>query len=326
MRHPFFNMTRLSLEEGEADFHVLEGRQGVIVTIGPDASIFDRPGRSVSRWAGTGNILHKSPHPVPRRSGLAAELNFISRVLWGGGDVKFNIIRTISGQREVLLTAGDGNVLEKINLSDLAREGAPPLLFLQPAYLCSSSDVEIRSQFCDPSIMSWARAPYVYRARPQNPDSHNSILCVSGRTMVWSERLEPGERRHIALGNVIAVTENVSCALQPTDRAGDEDALERQPNGAAPDEGEKSRSVEAPARAIKAQKARDFGASAKILFNSVRAREGFFLCELVNESDRPAFVYTQLNKSNLYGGSGLLGVVIRVVSSFFRWGDVALGS
>ena len=55
----------------------------------------------------------------------------------------------IGRQREVLLTAGDGNVVEKINLSDLAREGAPALLFLQPAYLCSSSDVEIRSLFCN---------------------------------------------------------------------------------------------------------------------------------------------------------------------------------
>ncbi len=327
MRHPFFNMTRLSLEEGEVDFHILEGRQGVMVTIGPNGSIYDRPGRSVSRWTGTVNVLHKSPHPVRRHSRIAGELDFLSRILWGGGDVKFNIIRTIGQQREVLLTAGDGNVLEKINLADLAREGAPPLLFLQPAYLCSSSDVEIRSQFCDPSIMSWARAPYVYRARPQDPASHNSILCVSGRTMVWSERLEPGERRHIALGNVIAVTENVVCALQPTDRTAAEDALEQLSSEAAPeDRGQARADDDRPARAIRAQKARDFGASAKILFNSIKAREGFFLCELVNPSDRPAFIYTQLNKTNLYGGSGLLGVIIRVFSSFFRWGDVALRS
>ncbi len=326
MRHPFFNMTRLSLEQGEADFHLLEGREGVIVTLGPNASIFDRPGRSVSRWAGTVNLLNKSPHPVSRRSGIASELGFLSRILWGGGDVKFNIIRTIGRQREVLLTAGDGNVVEKINLSDLAREGAPALLFLQPAYLCSSSDVEIRSLFCNPSIVSWARAPYVYVARPKNENSHTSILCVSGRTMVWSERLEPGERRHIALGNVIAVTENVVCALQPTDRE-DEEAFEQSPGGAAVENREKPfASGEPPRRAVKAQKARDFGASAKILFNSIKAREGFFLCELVNGSDKPAFVYTQLNKTNLYGGSGLLGVVIRFFSSFFRWGDVALGS
>jgi hypothetical protein len=127
MRHPFFNMTRLVLDEGEADFHLLEGQEGVIVTLGPNTTIFDRPGRSVSRWPGMVNAFHKSPHLIPRRSRIMDELNFLSRIFWGGGDVKFNIIRAASKQREVLLTAGDGNVVQKINLSDLTRDGAPPL-------------------------------------------------------------------------------------------------------------------------------------------------------------------------------------------------------
>lgn len=185
-------MTRLVLVEGEVDFHLLEGREGVIVTIGPNTTIFDRPGRSVSKWPGMVNVLHKSPHSIAHRSRIMGEIDFLSRILWGGGDVKFNIIKSISKQREVLLTAGDGNVVEKIDLHDLEKEGAPPLLFLQPAYLCSSSNVEIRSLGSTPSIMSWARAPYIYVAKPEEPQSQFSTLCLSGRTMVWSERLEPG--------------------------------------------------------------------------------------------------------------------------------------
>ncbi|MGJ0392550.1 MAG: hypothetical protein ACR650_07300 [Methylocystis sp.] len=324
MRHPFFNMTRLTLRKGQVDFHVLEGREGLIVTLGPNASIFDRPGRSVSRWAGTKNILQKSPHPDSSRSRIARELNFLSRVLWGGGDVKFKMIQAPGEQREVLLTAGDGNVLEKINLTDLSEEGAPSLLFLQPSYLCSSSEVEIRSQFCTPSIMSWARAPFVYMARAQKC-GQDSFLCISGRTMLWSERLEPGEKRLIALGNVIAVTENVVCTLQPTDHTGLPDTSAEPPPETLQGP-EDAVTAAAPSRkAIKKQKARDFGASVKILFNSIKAREGFFQCELTNQSDRPGFVYIQLNKTNLYAGSGLLGFLIRMLSSFFRWGDAALG-
>jgi hypothetical protein len=39
--------------------------------------------------------------------------------------------------------------------------------------------------------------------------------------------------------------------------------------------------------AIKEQ-LREFAAASKILFESVRAREGFFVCELTNHSDKPA--------------------------------------
>lgn len=325
MRHPFFNMTRLVLEEGEVDFHLLDLRQGVVVTVGPNTTIFDRPGRSVSKWPGMVNILHKGPHPIPRRSRIMGELDFLSRILWGGGDVKFNIIKSISKQREVLLTAGDGNVVEKINLYDLEKDGAPPLLFLQPAYLCSSSNVEIRSQACTPSIMSWARAPFVYVAKPKDQQSQISILCLSGRTMVWNERLEPGERRRIALGNVIAVTENIVCSLQPTDNAGDDEKFVRPIDTAQFTAGGNAiGSSSVDRKAIRRQRARDFGASLRILFNSIRAREGFLVCELTNQSDRPSFIYVQLNKNGLYGGSGFLGVIIRIMSSFFRWGDAVI--
>jgi hypothetical protein len=143
--------------------------------------------------------------------------------------------------------------------------------------------------------------------------------------MVWSERLEPGERRRIALGNVIAATENIVCTLQPTDNTGDEEELEGSKGEAHFRAGESAiGSKSFDRRAIRRQKARDFGASAKIFFNSIRAREGFLVCELTNQTDRPSFIYIQLNKTSFYGGSGFLGVVIRIMSSFFRWGDAVL--
>ena len=122
--------------------------------------------------------------------------------------------RSTSSER-FLLTAGDGNVVEKIDLSELAKEGAPPLQFLQPAYLCSCSRASFRSVFCDASAMSWARAPFAYRTYALKDVFKPAILCLSGRTNVWRERLEPGESRDFALGNVIAVTVNIVAKLRP---------------------------------------------------------------------------------------------------------------
>ncbi len=320
MRHPFFNITRLSLKEGESDFHPLEGREGLIVTLGPKTSFFDRPGRSVSRWPGTVTIPYRSPHPATPRSRLMNELSVFMRILCGGGDVKLNMIRTLSRQREILLTAGEGNVLEKINVTDLMKNGAPPLLFLQPAYLCSSANVEIRSILCDVSSMSWARAPYVYRARPVSDPSEPAILCLSGRTMIWSERLEPGESRDFSLGNVLAVTTNVTCKLRPTSVCRPDDYKATVRDNEQPESEQQVSSVEdSTSGNIVLESVRGLAAAMRIFFNSIRMREGFFVCELTNHSTKPAYAYVQINRGGFYGGSGLIGLAIRIVSSFVRW-------
>ena len=145
------------------------------------------------------------------------------RILCGGGDVKFNMIKTLAKQREILLTAGAGNVVETIDLTELEKEGAPPLQFLQTAYLCSSTNLVIHSVPCDASAMSWSRAPYAYRTHPLKSFSKPAIVCLSGRTMVWCERMEPGESRDFALGNVIAVTINVASKLRPTSQCHPDD-------------------------------------------------------------------------------------------------------
>jgi hypothetical protein len=64
---------------------------------------------------------------------------------------------------------------------------------------------------------------------------------------------------------------------------------------------------------------RGFVAASSILLDSVRTREGFFVSELTNHSDKPAYVYIQLNKSGLYGGSGLVGVAVKIASAFLRF-------
>lgn len=326
MRDPFFNMTRLSLEEGESDFHPLEGREGIVVTLGPNTSFFDRPGRSVCRWPGTKNVLRQSPHPIPQHSWIMNEFSTFMRILCGGGDVKLNMIKTLTKQREILLTAGDGNVVEKIDLADLAKEGAPPLRFLQTAYLCSSTNVVMRSVPCDASAMSWSRAPYAYRTYPLKTLSKPAILCLSGRTMVWCERLEPGESRDFALGNVIAVTTNVDSKLRPTSQCHPDDYKAAIIEKGKSTEGKAlPRSKRATGRNAIRVRLREFAAATKILLNSVRAREGFFVCELTNHSDKPAFVYIQLNKSGFYGGTGFVGVAIKILSSFFRLSHLSLG-
>jgi hypothetical protein len=326
MRDPFYNMTRLALVEGESDFHPLEGGEGVVVTLGPNTAFFDRPGRSVARLPGTKNIVRQTPHPLPERSFIENEFNTFLLIFCGGGDVKFNMIKTLGRQREVLLTAGDGNVVEKIDLADMARSGAPPLQFLQPAYLCSSANATIRSVACDASTMSWSRAPYVYETGElENPDTP-VILCLSGRTMVWVERLEPGESQDFALGNVIAATVNLHSKLRPTSQCHPDDY-----RAAIFDAKRLSAHEELPTSATAlgkrsvAGEIREFGKATKILFDSMRAREGFFVCELTNHSEKPGFVYVQLNKSGFYGGSGLVGVAIKFLSAFFRWTHFSLG-
>lgn len=223
MRNPFFTPERISLQQGQSDFRLLDAREGLVVTLGPNTSFFDRPSRSVCRWPGTLTIPRQSPHPTPERSWLANEFANFLYVCFGGGDVKLNRIAASKKQREILLTAGEGNVVEKIDLTKLARKNSSTLLFLQPAYLCSSSNVAIRSVPCDASTMSWARAPYVYQTRPTDDVSTPAILCLVGKTLIWCERIEPGESRDYALGNVIATTANIVSKLRPTSQAHPED-------------------------------------------------------------------------------------------------------
>jgi hypothetical protein len=326
MHNPFFNPERNSLQEGDSDFRLLEAREGIVVTLGPYTSFFDRPGRSVCRWPGTKTIPRQCPHPIPLGSWIGNELKAFLYIFCGGGDVKLNRITTLEKQQEILLTAGEVNVVEKINLTDLARESAAPLLFLQPAYLCSSVNVMIQSVPCDASAMSWTRAPYVYRACSYDDSSKPTILCLAGKTMIWCERLEPGESRDFALGNVIAATANIVSKLRPTsqDHPGDRRAstfkdIDSSENSMPSPLAKTTGKISIRARF------REFAAASRTLFESIRAREGFFVCELTNYSDRPAHVFVQLNKRDFYGGSGLVGFAIKFVSSIFRLSHVSLG-
>ncbi|HEY8124769.1 MAG TPA: hypothetical protein VIF88_05050 [Methylocystis sp.] len=246
-------------------------------------------------------------------------------VFFGGGDVKLNQIATSEKQREILLTAGEGNVVEKIDVTKLAGDNSPPLQFLQPAYLCSSANVAIQSVPCDASTMSWARAPYVYKTCPIEDFSTPAILCLAGKTMIWCERIEPGESRDYALGNVIATTANVVSKLRPTSQTHPEDvrvaAVELSHSRA---NGVVSASAKANHNSIRMRLC-EIAAATKILFESIRAREGFFVCELTNESDAPAHVFIQLNKSDFYGGSGLVGFAIKLLSTIFRMSHLSLG-
>lgn len=313
-----------SLGVGKSVFEPLERREGVVVTLGPYTHIFDRPGRSVCKWTGTKTLPRQSPHPLPLRSWLWNELAIAARMLFGGGDVAVNMIVAAGEQREILLTAGDRNVIEKIDLSQLAREGAPSLLFLQTAYLCSSDNVSFKSVPCNASHMSWSRAPYVYRTQRIADGSRPAILCLSGRTNVWRERIGPGQSRDFALGNIVAVTSNISSKLRPSNQYHSRYAPVVSLRGASFDD-------EPPAYATALSKAelkrrlREVRASLKTLFESIRAREGFFVCEVVNDSDRPAFVYVQLNKSGFYGGTGLVGVVIKLAAALFRSSSFLFG-
>ena len=254
------------------------------------------------------------------------EIAVMGRILFGGGDVKVNMIVTQAQQREILLTAGDGNVVECIDLAKLAREGAPPLLFLQPAYLCSSDNVSFRSVPCDSSAVSWSRAPYVYKTCKVRDLSKAAILCLSGRTNVWREILRPGQSRDFALGNIVAVTANIASKLRPSNQyCADDFKVVSLGGRASGDEDPPQMSLRTLKKGEIKRMAREFRASLKTLFESIRAREGFFVCEASNVSDKPGYVYLQLNKSGFYGGSGLLGVVVKIASLFFRSSNFLLG-
>ncbi|MFY9831973.1 MAG: hypothetical protein WAK66_04565 [Methylocystis sp.] len=326
MRHPFFNLTHLVLREGESDFSAQHQARGLVATLGPNAAIFARPGTTVSRGPGAKTLARQTPHSIPKRGRFGDELSTFMRVMFGGGDVKLSMIKTLDKQREILLTAGDGAVVEKLDLAEMTREGAPPLQFLQPAFLCSSSKVAFKSAACDASTMSWARAPFVFRAEPVEDFSRPAILCLSGHTLVWSERLEPGESRDFALGNVIAATLNLTSRLRPTSQCHPDDykAVVYKGEGAN-NGGRAAMATDAREPGVIARRLRGVGAATKTLLDSMRAREGFFVCEMTNHSNRPAFVYVQLNRGGFYGGTGLIGLMIRLFSAFFRVSHVTMG-
>ena len=126
--------------------------------------------------------------------------------------------------------------------------------------------------------MSWARAPYVYRTCPVDDFSTPAILCLAGKTMIWCERIEPGESRDYALGNVIATTANVVSKLRPTSQSHPDDhkAAIFEERSARVDETQSASKEAVGKRAIRAQ-FREFAAASKILFKSIRAREGFLV-------------------------------------------------
>ncbi len=126
MRHPFFNLTHLVLREGESDFSAQHQARGLVATLGPNAAIFARPGTTVSRGPGAKTLARQTPHSIPKRGWFGDELSTFMRVFFGGGDVKLSMIKTLDKQREILLTAGDGAVVEKLDLAEMTREGAPP--------------------------------------------------------------------------------------------------------------------------------------------------------------------------------------------------------
>lgn len=318
MHNPFFDPTLLTLSEGESKFRVLERRDGLVVTLGPNTSFFDRPGRSVCRSPETETIPRQSPHPILPRSKIANEIDVFLRLFCGGGDVRFSLVRTFSKQQELLLTAGEGNVIEKIDLAELARFGASSLLFLQPAYLCSSSNVLIKSISCDASAMSWARAPYVYKARPKGRLFDEAILCLCGRTMVWCERLQPGESRNFALGNVIGATSNIRSTLRPTGQGSPDNRGARHAETTLNCEEDEECSFEVTEKRGVGRLLGNFAAASRVLLDTIRVREGFLVCELTNPSDKPAYVVAQLNKSTLYGGSGFVGFAVKLIADTIR--------
>ena len=65
--------------------------------------------------------------------------------------------------------------------------------------------------------------------------------------------------------------------------------------------------------------------SARAFLESLRACEGFLVCETTHHSRSPAFISIQLKPSDLHGGSGLIGLAIRLLSAFFRLSHLALG-
>ena len=123
----------------------------------------------------------------------------------------------------------------------------------------------------------------------------------------------PGESRDFALGNVIAATANLSSRLRPTSQCHPDDYKAEIYAG------------DGPAPSKESAQPRGVLGSTRILLESLRAREGFFVCEMTNHSDRPAFVFIQLNKSGFYGGAGLIGFAIRLLSAFFRISHLTMG-
>ncbi len=144
--------------------------------------------------------------------------------------------------------------------------------------------------------------------------------------MVWCERLKPSESRDFALGNVIAATTNVTSKLRPTSQCHPDDyeAPIFDDQGVESDEESSTVQTRHGTRGVRGQ-IQEFASAAKTLIDSIRAREGFFVCELTNHSDKPAYVFIQLNKSGYYGGSGLVGLLIKMISIFFRLPHLSAG-
>ncbi len=131
--------------------------------------------------------------------------------------------------------------------------------------------------------------------------------------------MQAGDGRDFALGNVIAATANVTSKLRPTSqRHRNDEKASLEPGAGARDSG-----------IMKKEKAKGplpgFFKALKVFLEAIRAREGVLVCEMINDSASPAYVFVQLNKSAFYGGSGFVGVVTRTIAYFLRLSRSPLG-
>jgi len=125
---------------------------------------------------------------------------------------------------------------------------------------------------------------------------------------------------------VIAATLNLTSRLRPTSQCHPDDYKAIVYKGEGANDGERAAMArEARERGVIAPRLRGWAPPPKPCSTPMRAREGFLVCEMTNHSNRPAFVYVQLNRGGFLRRHGTDRPDDRLFSAFFRVSHLTMG-
>jgi uncharacterized protein (AIM24 family) len=270
-------------------------------------------------------VYWQCSHPQPPRKWLDQLKSRLLRLLCGGGDFLVHAFQSHGNQGSpewVTLRAGLNKRVCEIDLRALG--GKPRLWFLHKSYVCSSSNVVIRSAACKGSQAAVARSFYVLEAHLPDRAKGAGVLFLAGMAKVVRIKLQPGEGLRVNQGHVLGATDNIDYISEPIavshiSESSFAEAFQarrrKRKQRAAQEPPAASTGTQTPPLHERWQRAWE---GSKILWDSIRTGEGLYAYSLRNNSELAGHVFLQIERPLIPESPGLIGWAIYSVSALAR--------
>jgi uncharacterized protein (AIM24 family) len=320
------------LAPGKCAFEALDGDAGVTVTLDGPTSINYAPGLFFMGSPHTEAIYWQCSHPQPPQRWRDKRKSRLLRLWCGGGDFFVHTFQSHGNQgrpESVTLRAGLNKRVCAIDLRAL--EGKPRLWFLHKSYVCSSSNIVIRSVACKGSQAAVARSFYVLEADLPDRAKGAAVLYLAGMAKVVRVKLRPGEGLRVNQGHVLGATDNIDYISEPIAISHISESsfsrafqIRRRKRRQQASKQAAAGSNGPPGRPLRERWQRAWEGS-KILWNSIRTGEGLYAYSLRNNSENDGHVFLQVERPLIPESPGLIGWAIYSISSLARIPGVLKG-